>query len=49
MSTPEDIPEDRVQQFLCDCGGNIEFDKNTQCHECDTCDFKKEETNGKRL
>lgn len=41
MSTPEDIPEDREEQFPCNCGGDIRLNKETKYYECDTCDFKR--------
>ncbi len=46
MSTPEEIPEDRIEQFPCDCGGNIQLNKEEKYYECDSCDFKKEKSNG---
>ena len=38
----EDIPEDREESYLCECGGNIAKNKDGKW-ECDECDFCREE------
>jgi len=31
--------EDRQESYPCECGGNITYNKETHCWECDSCDF----------
>lgn len=38
----EDIPEDRVESFPCECGGNIT--KIGENWYCDKCDFERVDT-----
>jgi ribosomal protein L37AE/L43A len=44
----EDDPKDEIQSFPCDfCeSGNVAFNKDTGCWECDNCDFAVNNDNG---
>ena len=44
----EDDPKDEIQSFPCDncSNGNVTFNNDTGCWECDSCNFAANEDNG---
>ena len=38
----DEIPENKLEQYPCDCGGNIELTDEGDFWECDSCNFRKE-------